>query len=452
MSTSPEKAKETLFDSLIAELLAADADETAVDICLSGNQRAISSVPLRQRIIALGFVKKLSLDEVNERLTANGCDQLYARSLSEATLIYALKNNYTYEDWKKISKEVMDLKGEICSDGFFSKARVSLNDISCYVMDNSVYRNELAVTMHKTQLLQKDLSDPSIEKDQLKKVLISNINSFCTYREKSRYYFCKYLMYYLISQKDRYLRRLKTASRAEDVLDELTAFKSVTVLRRKKHSYEEADAVLSEAAISWRGIYQAFQDLYFEFTSTDWMEIILEKYGDIDHLDNKRKESLLAYIRSYNTSKASLSDDELLAWQKRELEQKEDLKDRETSYQTNRAGENFLRKVVRGELDLDRTTLMAFLVFFDWNATIPKEHRIDIKRLNDILSECGFSKLDPGRYVDDFFMDYMSAEDPVAFLIGEAEIMAMSEENFYLYKTYLNSKNSETEWEKSLDF
>lgn len=448
MSTSTEKTKQTVLDSLITELLNSGSGKTPVEICLSGNQKAISSVPVRSRIIALGFVKKLSLDEVNRKLTENGCDKLYARSLLEATLIYAFRNGCSYEEWKVILREASALKEEICSDSFFSKGTVTLNALRRYVMNNSVVRNELAMTMHKTQLLQRNLIDSPMEKVQLKEFLLSNINSFCTFREKSRYYFAKYLMYYLISIKGKYLQSIERKQLTDEALENLAVFKSITVLKRKKHSIGEADAILWEAGVSFKEIYQSFQDFYFEYTSTDWMGVLLQRYGDFDQLTEKQKSAVAAYIRKYNATKASLSDQDILTWQKGEIERKEKAMDQERSYQANRAGENFLRKILRGELDMDRTTLMAFLLFFDWNAAIPEEHRIDKKRLDDILSECGFSKLDPGSFVDEFFMDYMTAEDPIDFLIGEAEIMAMSEENFYLYKTYLNSKSNESEWGK----
>ena len=40
----------------------------------------------------------------------------------------------------------------------------------------------------------------------------------------------------------------------------------------------------------------------------------------------------------------------------------------------------------------------------------------------------------------------MEAKDPMMYLLTEAESMALSEENFYLYKTYLSSENSEKRW------
>jgi hypothetical protein len=44
----------------------------------------------------------------------------------------------------------------------------------------------------------------------------------------------------------------------------------------------------------------------------------------------------------------------------------------------------------------------------------------------------------------------MNTDDPMTLLLQEAEIMAMSQENFYLYKSHLASKSKSSEWEKLL--
>ena len=225
----------------------------------------------------------------------------------------------------------------------------------------------------------------------------------------------------------------------------------MTVLNRKKHTVAEADEIISSAGISFGAIYSEFQDFYFEYTSRDWMDVLLERYGSIDSLSSKQKEALASHIRSYYSKQSGLtdmSDDELLEWQFEQLEISERDKDENPSYQANRSGENYLRKIVRGEIDMYRTTLMAFMVCFDILSVVPAQHRVDLVRLNEILSSCGFPTLDTDNYVDDFFSDYINSDDPITFLIEEAEIMAMSEENFYLYKTYLSSRSTATDWDR----
>lgn len=449
MSENKVNQNKSLFDSLISELLNSANETSMVDVCLSGDQKAIRAVPLRYRLIALGFIKRRDLDEVNASLRENGCAQLYARNLIEATLIYAFSNGLRYEEWRSICAEAESYRSDLSEDSSLSMRSISLNDIRTYVMDSSTVDNGIAATMHKTRTLQESLSDDQIDRRRLGEFLLSNITSFCSQREKSRYYFCKYLMYFLESRRDNYVRELASGRCSSYALEGLSVFKSVTLLKRKKHAPDEAARLISEAGISAGNIYQAFQDFYFEYTSSDWLDILLEKYSDIDNISVRQKKTLASYIRQYRKTDPSMTDEELLLWQRSESERKE-LGSEKTSYQEGRAGENYLRKVLRGETDLDRTTLIAFLVFFDSGSDIPEEHRISSDRINTILAECGFDPLSDGNYSDEFFMDYMEADDPVEFLIGEAEMMAMSEENFYLYKTYLRSGSATKEWDKVL--
>ena len=72
------------FDILINELQQ-DAD---VDMFLAESMtfdpHKVMRIPLRYRIIALGFVKHYTLSKLNEKLLGMGCAQLYARSMREA--------------------------------------------------------------------------------------------------------------------------------------------------------------------------------------------------------------------------------------------------------------------------------------------------------------------------------------------------------------------------------
>ena len=40
----------------------------------------------------------MSLEQLDQKLQVNGCEQLYARNFIEATLIYAFNNKLTYQE------------------------------------------------------------------------------------------------------------------------------------------------------------------------------------------------------------------------------------------------------------------------------------------------------------------------------------------------------------------
>ena len=116
-----------------------DGGSSLVDICLHGTQREISAVPLRLRLIALGFVKGLSPEEVNRRLLENGCPRLYARSYWEASVIFALRKGLTYARWKEMLVQCGELREKIVSNNrAFSDGTISLSDIRLYVGNNSL--------------------------------------------------------------------------------------------------------------------------------------------------------------------------------------------------------------------------------------------------------------------------------------------------------------------------
>ncbi|MEY8427900.1 hypothetical protein AALA00_09345 [Lachnospiraceae bacterium 46-15] len=56
--------------------------------------------------------------------------------------------------------------------------------------------------------------------------------------------------------------------------------------------------------------------------------------------------------------------------------------------------------------------------------------------------------MDSEKEFDDFVLYYMDAEDPAGYLVEEVMRCAQMEKNFPLYKTFLESRSIEKEWEK----
>jgi len=102
----------SVFDRMISALMNEQGEYGYLDDCMSWEIEAVNKVPLRYRIIALGFAKHLSLDELNEKLKSQGCAGLYSRSLWEASLIYAFKNGLSYEEWKDLQEICFEIRNE----------------------------------------------------------------------------------------------------------------------------------------------------------------------------------------------------------------------------------------------------------------------------------------------------------------------------------------------------
>ena len=448
----------SLLDGLIGELMSTGEAESPVDICLSGSRKQIAAVPLRYRLIALGFVQKLSLEDVNKKLLDNGCEELYARSLWEATLIYAFKNSFSYTAWKTLLAECSGVKTEILKENqTLSSSALCMRDIAAYIDDNSVRDHDVAKTQHRTQMLAAKLSEIGKDQQAFRLFILSNVSSFSTVREKTRYYFCKYLYYYLSARMVVYLTALEKNSGVKEAWEGLSVFRVRTALDRKRHTPDEAREKILESPLSFGEIYDAFENFFFGYITQDWLQVLLEYYGKLSGLTKAQKKQLAAEVRRRNKDLARISDDEAIEWLEAEMERKERETDRlyaldnkKAVYQRGRAGENFLRKILHGDLDPDRITFLSFLVFFGKEAQkyIPSDYRITKDRLNGILAECGFPVLSQDRSGDLFFMDFLEADDPMMFLMEEAETMAFSEENFHLYKTYLSSASNEKNWEE----
>ena len=456
MAKKNNRGQETLMDLLIGELVNAGDESSMIEICLSGNVKAISSIPLRYRLITLGLCKGFSVDELNQKLTENGCPTLYARNLREAVVIYCLSKHLSVEKWKELEAECASLVSEIKDrKDSLSASSLTMKDLYRYVFTDSTGTQETPVTQHETRRVEKELLSLSDDPEVFRAFITSNINSFSVVREKVRYYFCKYLYYYLEEQVEHYVKLLEKNKTEDSSLSFLDVFRVRSKLERKRYTPEEAREEIRNANLSPGGIYDAFHEFYFEYTSLDWLQIQLEYYGDLTTLDEGEKAELAAAIRKHERSMKRLSDDAIIEWQIEKMAREEEEADRFYSldnkaalYQKGRSGEKFIRKILRGEIDLDRTTFLAFLVFFGKDASLPDGQKIDEKRLSAIIEQCGFPPLSRENPADAFFIDFLDAKDPLMFLTEEAEMLAFSEENFYLYKTYLASMSYDRKWDE----
>lgn len=196
-----------------------------------------------------------------------------------------------------------------------------------------------------------------------------------------------------------YVSALESDIAVEDAFSDLVVLKGISRLKRKKHTPEEAMEFLTGADISCGEIFDAFNYFYFEYLSLDWMQVLLEYYGNVAELPDSAVKTLAGYLRAYDPKTYSAKDDrETVRILQKKLDEDEAALDKIYSldsqgrgYQRNRSGENTIRKYIKGTLDIDRTTLICFLLFFSANADMPERERINESRLNIMLTECGVS-------------------------------------------------------------
>ena len=142
-------------------------------------------------------------EQMNQKLEESGCEKLYARSFYEACLIYAFERQMGYEEWKELFSEGRKIFEE--SDGaqkrFFRGGKITLKELEEYMEAESV-SEEL-----ETMLLTRSLEEKIIQSDSAEEFwsfVQENIEKFSSVRERARYYFCKYLYFYIQDRCDRY--------------------------------------------------------------------------------------------------------------------------------------------------------------------------------------------------------------------------------------------------------
>ena len=370
----------------------------------------MQKIPLRYRLIALGFMKKENLEQVNDRLLNQGCMPLYARSYLEASLIYAFSHGLSYEKWQELLMvcEKIQSKGKEQGE-FFQGTTISYAELKKYVLGNSDCEQEQLYTRELTQLLEEQISQMSDDEQAFQKYFEDNRNCFSGVREKTRYYFCKYLYYYLTEKMEDFVSLAERRVPRGDDFDLLKGLKGITPLKRKQKSPEETRKWLEGCDVSCGEVFEEFNHFYFDYISNDWVEILSECLVDVSEL-TRHKQQL--------------------------IEQREEQDEKKK----NRLGETMIRRFIKGNLDIDRSTLISMLLFFS-DAFKDETRGIDRQRLDLILDKCGFSMLRAKDDFDSFVIGYMQAEEREEYLMNEATKQALNGENFYLYHVYQGAES-----------
>lgn len=276
-----------------------------------------------------------------------------------------------------------------------------------------------------------------------------NILNFSGSRERARYYFVKYLCDYLTCQTE-----LAAKAKAEhrDLSDILPLFKGTN--RLPAMSPEALVGTLTEAPVSCAALFDRFNMFYFGYVSVDWLEMVMDELdGDLSQLDPAEKAHLASCLRSYYPKWKQMTDDQIIQAKLETDEAEEERLDAMTAkefYQTGRSGENSIRSYLQGTLDLDRTSLLFYLLFF--GRSLPSTHpdRLSRSRLDEILSNCGFSPLDEKGQdgLDSFVIGFLTSREPSLYLAQTISDYAARRENFHLFKLYSRSVSHQARLEK----
>jgi len=438
-----------IYSRMVDDMHRLEPTVDVLEACMSLNESAIRWIPLRYRIIALGFVKGFTLDELNAKLEQHGCPRLYSRNFWEATLIFAFLHGNSYDQWQQFQAQCAELYGRMEADSWFSGAKINYDELERYVLAGSEEQGDLLATQTHTRYLEHALMASEGGVEALKAFLSANLQSFSVVRERTRYYFCKYLYYYLNRRIENYFDACRKGRGVETALSEMLSLKVVTQLRRKQRMPEaEKRALIRESDISCGEIFDAFNYFFFGYVSTDWVQILMECYERIEDIPARQQQAIARVLRKDQPELGALPDIEAIRQGIRNLETQEDAAystEGSRGYQKNRSGEHALRKYIQGVLDIDRPVLICFLLFLASDAQMPEAHRLTVPRLNEILSRCGYPVLNLEDDFDWFVVEFLESRRPLDFLDEVIVGYARQHENSFLYRIYGNSVHNEGE-------
>ena len=425
-----------IFAGLVEDMASAEEGDTFLQICMSLDQEKIRRVPLRYRILAMGFAKQMDLDVVNEMLLSHGCPALYSRSFWEATLIYAFLHHASYAQWLEIRSAVRDLCPMPDEEDWFGGQRITYGELENYVQANSLTAGGRLATSARTVALQHALERTGDRISDLRAFFSENIRAFSDVREKTRYYFCKYLYFYLTERVERYFEACRLRQGVDEALEDLLCLKVVTVLRRNLTMPEdEKRSKIYASALSCSEIFSAFSYYFFDFVSLDWIEELMDQYGRPEAIPLRHKKVLAEIFRKGHRGWKKLSDDEVI--RRTVAAQEKHLDAGEKPY--GRSGELAVYGYIQGQKDIDRLTLICFLLFFAFNTHLPDTESLDVQRLNTILARCGYSLLDPENDADWFVLEFLESDEKQEFMQDVLSAYAEHHENTFLYRMYGNS-------------
>lgn len=497
--------------------------------------RESENIPKRIEILKTAFEEGWNLEKVNSELERNFCEKLYARNRYEAGMIYAFEKGLSYEEWKSLYSTYREAKNQkriektqnskeclyewqekaISEDnnpkttqygnGIWSGREINLKQIKEYIEKNS--QKETMQTGILTAQMESELRKVGTVGGftNFQEFMIQYEEKFSAVREKTRYYFCKYLYFYIEERCQRYYVKCEEKERAvqegkekqvleycrrqeKNALLELDMLKNLSVLKeeadrlKSKLNISERKEYLEGAGLSYRVIFDRFNYFYFDFITLESVEYLLECHWRIfeqtkenedpaekNLIEKTKREQeklkvahVLGYCKENPTPKQKEKAFLKLEKLKEHFELREEKLDKIYSLdldnpgsQAGRSGENYFRGFITGKRDIDRDTLIAFLLFVDGTTFLEAGNKITLPRLNRILMNCGFAQLEPNeREFDKFIRGYLTEknrEEKMNLLCEAAQEAVERGEDFCLYKIYLQGKSKQEELLKYLD-
>ncbi len=446
------KDKKTDLKELPDELFSDSGTVDTILNCSSLDRKEIARAPMRVRILISALLGRASLESVNAELKANGCPELYARSFLEATLIYAFSHGMGLGEWLALQQDCEDVRRKLAPSAYFNSGTITFGELERYVLDNSDTEQDIARTRTLTQHMSSELKSLLPGEAPLHDFLERNLAAFSPAREKTRYYFCKYLYYYLLVKIELYLSSRRSGNGLELNLEQLCMLIKISSHLERHKSDNEAMIweQLRRSSISLGGIFDNFNYFFFDFVTTEWLDLLDEDYDEDSSLipDSIKRKYLRTIGRKEDAELNGAALDSAFA-----LAQEQRAEELDSSVSGERCGEAAMRRYLRGEVDMDRTTLLCMLLFCSSAAVLPPEQLLNEQRVQEILVNCGYPGLKSGDAFDDFVRDAVNCRNMEALwsvVRGNVSASVKAGENSFLYRSYRHSVSNRKQLERIL--
>lgn len=250
-------------------------------IPLKGSRRRLTAIPC----VTGSFTKASAISGVLLSLTLplqeKNEEVLYARDLIEASLIYAFQKKLTFDHWYSLIVQIREFESSGSYDGFLingfngSYSAFPLARMENYVQMNSCFYAETMYTLQRTLTVEKDLGRLG-ENQEFVSYMCENIRMFCDGREKSRYYICKYFLFYLNTRIKYYMASDKNRRIKRNIYLDLP-LSNISKMDPNRHAHmseEEIKECLATAKISPNKLFELLNRFIPIFSSVIRMPMI----------------------------------------------------------------------------------------------------------------------------------------------------------------------------------
>lgn len=118
-------------------------------------------------------------------------------------------------------------------DPWFNESAVKYSDLRNYLESNSTADGDRLKTLSVTRKMREQIEKED-SKEKFLRFVERNLNDFRSVREKARYYYCKYLNFYIEEKVERYLAAYERRFGMEQAAMDLAVLKCKSDLRKNR--------------------------------------------------------------------------------------------------------------------------------------------------------------------------------------------------------------------------